>query len=278
MKRSEEELVEMSKRMRLCALNMAYSAGKNGAHLGGGLSAIEIFAVLYGAIARVDSQNPLWEDRDRILIGKAHGVLAYYTALYEAGFLTKEDIEGFEVNGSTMIGHPVKNLQKGIEYAGGSLGMALSVGAGFALSARNNSSHRKVYVVLGDGECQEGAIWETLIFATKYNLDNLVIIVDQNGMQSDGTTLEVAGFNDVTAKMRAFGCDVEEVDGHNISELLRAFQKVSIKKPKVIVAKTIKGKGVSFIEDDYRWHHSQLSKEQYEQAVREVQKGLLCRK
>lgn len=271
------EIKEMAKRMRLMALEMAHNAGKKGAHLGGGLSAIEICAVLYGEIANLSSDNLKSTERDIVLFGKGHGVLAYYSALYEKGILTKEEIDSFEVNGSQFIGHPIRNLEKGIEYSSGSLGMALSVGAGLALSAKRRGSDRKIYVILGDGECQEGAVWEAMLFSAKYKLDNLVIIIDCNHVQSDGFTIEIGGFENLKEKMVAFGGDVVIADGHNIESLLKAFQKVAKDKPRVIIADTIKGKGVSFMENDYKWHHSALNDEQYEAAVKEVTGGVYAR-
>lgn len=267
------EIEHMAKRMRLLSLEMAHNAGKNGAHLGGGLSAIEIFAVLYGEILQVDSDNPNWSERDIVLLGKGHGVLAYYTALYEKGFLSREDIESFENNGTKFIGHPVKNVAKGIEYSSGSLGMALSVGAGMALSAKRRGSRKKIYVILGDGECQEGSIWEAMFFAHKYKLNNLIVVIDNNQIQSDGFTVEVGGYDNLESKMQSFGADVLSVDGHDIERLIQAFRYECDSKPKVIIANTVKGRGVSFMENDYKWHHAVLNEEQYKFAVEEVVGG-----
>lgn len=264
------ELQEMSKRMRILSLEMAHNAGKNGAHLGGGLSAIEILAVLYGEILNVNPQNPYDLERDVVLLGKGHGVLAYYTALFEKGFLSKNDIDSFEKNGSVFIGHPVKNIEKGIEFSSGSLGMALSVGVGMAISAKNRKSKRNIYVILGDGECQEGSVWEALSLAAKYRLDNLIIVVDSNKVQSDGFVSEISGYDNLLEKMQAFGCESIEVDGHNIEELIDVFHSPKRGKPRVIIANTIKGKGVSFMENDYKWHHSVLSDEQYRCALNEI--------
>jgi len=264
------ELKQMSLKMRVQAINMAYEAGKNGAHLGGGLSAIEIFAVLYGKILNINPQNWGNKDRDVVLLGKGHGVLAYYTALYETGFLTIEDIQSFEQPGSKFVGHPIRNIEKGIEFSSGSLGMALSVGAGLALSAKRRKSTRKIYVVMGDGECQEGSVWEALFFAVKYKLNNLVIVIDNNRIQSDGYTEDIGGYSDLAVKMDAFGCETMIVDGHDVEALLQAFEKEQVEVPRVIIANTVKGKGVSFMENDYKWHHSVLTKEQYEKALSEV--------
>lgn len=261
---------ESAKRMRLLSLAMAYKAGKNGAHLGGGLSLIEIMAVLYGKVLNVDPENPTNPDRDIVLMGKGHGVLAYYTALYESGFISEEDIDSFEKEGSLFIGHPVKDVNKGIEYSSGSLGLALSVGVGMAISAKNRKSQRKVYVIVGDGECQEGSIWEACSLAAKHQLGNLVVIVDNNRIQSDGFSKDICGYDNLEEKFTAFGCAVKNIDGHSIEELLNAFEHLDNNKPNVLIADTIKGKGVSFMENDYKWHHSPLNEAQYEMALAEV--------
>ena len=183
-------------------------------------------------------------------------MLAYYTALYEAGFISKEDIDSFEKEGSLFIGHPVKNIDKGIEYSSGSLGMALSVGVGMAISAKNRKSHRKIYVIMGDGECQEGSIWEACFLAGKHQLD--------------GFSKNICGYDNLEEKFAVFGCAVKNVDGHSVEALLNAFEHCNQNKPNVIIANTIKGKGVSFMENNYKWHHSVLNKSQYELALAEV--------
>ncbi len=265
-----KSIIKMANRMRELALIMAHNAGGYGAHLGGGLSLIEIMAVLYGDIINVDPNDPLNNNRDVVLLGKGHGVLAYYAALYERGFITKDDIDSFEKDGSMFIGHPVRNIEKGIEYSSGSLGMALSVGVGMAISAKNRKSNRMIYVVLGDGECQEGSIWEACSLATKYKLNNLVIIVDDNKVQSDGFTKDISGYDNLDEKFAAFGCTIRTVDGHNIKQLIEAFSSLDNNNINVIIANTIKGKGVSFMENDYKWHHSALNDTQFEKALEEV--------
>lgn len=278
--RTEKELTEMAKRMRIKSLKLAFASGKLGAHLGGALSCIEILAVLYGAVARIDSSRPEWEDRDRILMGKAHCVLAYDAALYEMGFLTEEELNSFQKNGSFLVGHPQKDIKKGMEYAGGSLGMALSVGAGMALLAKKQGSRRRIYVLLGDGECNEGSVWESMMFAAKYKLDNLVVIVDKNHLQSDGATLEISGTENLGEKITAFGWNVTSVDGHNTGELLKSFQSLASDRPNAIIADTIKGKGVSFMEQEASWHHGELKEELYLKAIAEVESEgtKICRK
>jgi transketolase len=259
---------ELSYSMRLKALEMAYNAGETGAHLGGGLSCIEIMACLYGGVAKLD-KNPLDERNDHILISKAHAVLAYYTALQSVGYISEAEIQSFEHDGTILPGHPLKMPQKGIDYAGGSLGMALSVGAGMALHDKKNDCRNITYVLLGDGECEEGAVYEAAVFATHQQLDNLVAIVDRNHLQYDGTTEEVAGLSDYSSVFEAMGWETVNVNGHCIEKLLSAFSKPH-RKPLAVIASTIKGKGVSFMENNVAWHHAVLNEAQYNEAVAEV--------
>ena len=271
MKNIQIDQVEvMAKNMRLHALEMAYKAGEKGAHLGGGLSCIEILAVLYGGIASLKSEEPLWKNRDRILISKAHAVLAYYTALNEKGFISTSELMAFEQEYTEFPGHPLKLPQKGIEYAGGSLGMALSVGAGMAAHAKRVDKSYSVYVLLGDGECEEGSIWEAVMFANKNKLDNLIAIVDRNHLQYDGSTEEVAGFDEIEKKFEAFGWVSVNVDGHDVGALIEAFMTEHVGRPLAIIADTVKGKGVSFMENNSSWHHAVLSESLYKQALEEL--------
>lgn len=255
--------------MRLRSLKMAYNAGNNGAHLGGGLSAIEIFATLYGSVLRYDVKNPLTDLRDRLIVSKGHCVLAYYTALAQVGFLTEDDLNQFEKNGSFLHGHASRNLDKGIEFSGGSLslGMSFAVGVAIAIKKRNLNSH--VYVIVGDGECNEGLIWEAAMSASHYELSNLTIIVDNNNLQYDGETTKIMNMLSLSEKFNAFGFNTIEVDGHDLEKLLQAMNNKFIGKPNAIIAHTIKGKGVSFMENVKEWHHSILSLSQYEQAISE---------
>ena len=266
---NHDELKRMAKRMRLMSLKMAYNAGKSGAHLGGAMSAMEIMAVLYGSVIKTVKGR----ERDRVLLGKAHCVLAYYSALFEIGLLLPEDIEGFEQNGHILTGHPRRNPGKGIEYSGGSLGMAISTAVGMSIKLKFDNNPGRVFVLLGDGECQEGSVWESLMVADHYKLDNLILIVDQNGLQSDGKVIEVAGETRYSEKFKSFGCDVEEIDGHSIAALTEAFSHKPADCPKVIIANTIKGKGISFMENEPSWHHAVLSKAQYEQAIAELEEN-----
>ena len=263
---------DIAKRMRMLALEMAFNSGKNGTHLGGGLSAIEIFAVLYNDILNVNPQDPYNENRDRLIVSKGHCVLAYYTALFETGFLSEEDLRNFEVNGYNWHGHATRNLKKGIEFSGGSLSMGMSFAVGEAFACKKKGLHNRVYVIVGDGECDEGLIWESLMAAAHFELNNLVVIVDKNGLQYDGETIQIMNQISLADKFRSFGFDTIEVDGHNCKELYKALTADST-KPRCVIANTIKGKGVSFMENQKQWHHSTLNSQQYEQAMKEVENG-----
>lgn len=275
MKQVSDELVNkaerMAKTMRRNALEMAFQAGHNGAHLGPGFSMMELAAVLYGGILRIDPANPCSPDRDRFILSKGHGVLAYYTALEQAGFITHDELMTFEQNEGFLPGHPIMNLEKGIETSSGSLGMGLSLGVGVALAGRKAKRDYRVFVMLGDGECEEGSVWEAAMSAAQYKLDNLIVIVDRNKLQYDGTTSEVMDLGDLGAKWKSFGWEVAEIDGHNVREIFAAMEErpCSAGKPYVVIAHTVKGKGVSFMENKREWHHGRLSKSQYEAAMAE---------
>lgn len=267
---SMEECKQLAQKMRLRALEMAFASGKNGAHLGGGLSAIEIFASIYGAVLNYSVSNPFDENRDRLVVSKGHCVLAYYTALYNAGFMTDDDLRKFEVNGEHLHGHATRDLKHGIEFSGGSLSMGMSFAVGEAFACKKKGLNSRVFVIVGDGECDEGLIWESAMAAANFQLSNLVVIVDENKLQYDGPTTEVMNHISLSEKFSSFGFDVEEVDGHNCSLLIDYLNKAS-DKPRCVIAKTIKGKGVSFMENKKEWHHGSINQEQYELAIKEVE-------
>ena len=266
------DLRQYSKDLRLSALDMAHSCGKNGSHLGAGLSAIEIMASLYGGVMKFDVSNPYDENRDRLVVSKGHCVLAYYNALKSVGFLTQEELDGFEVDGAHLHGHAFRNLEKGIEFSGGSLSMGMSFAVGQALSCKKKGLKNRVYTIVGDGECDEGLIWESAMAAANYKLDNLTVIIDCNKLQYDGLTKEVMDSKSLADKFTAFGFDTLEVDGHDCSALTNALRQTS-DKPRCVVAHTIKGKGVSFMEGSREWHHHTLSDDEYVQARKEVEDG-----
>ncbi len=268
-----DKIASMAKRMRKNALTMAFSAGNNGAHLGPGLSIIEIMAVLYGGIMKLDPENPEWADRDRFILSKGHGTLGYYTALAEAGIITSDELGTFEENGGFLPGQPIMNMKKGIEFSSGSLGLGLSLGVGVALSGRKQNKDYNVYVLMGDGECNEGSVWEAAMAASHFKLDNLIVIIDYNKMQSDGPSHTVLDMGDIEAKWSSFGFKTFTVDGHNINETYSTFKIATndkAGKPAVIIANTIKGKGVSFMENNNEWHHNRLVQSQYEAALAEL--------
>lgn len=266
-----KQMTKISYEMRKQALDIAFKAGKNGAHLGGGLSAIEIFSVLYSGVLKIDPNDKGSELRDRLIVSKGHCVLAYYTALNKYGFLSDEEIAQFEHNGAFLHGHATRSLSRGIEFSGGSLGMGLPFAVGVALALKRKQLSAKVYCVMGDGECDEGSVWEAAMCAAHYQLDNLIVIVDKNDLQYDGPTSVVMNHSSLRDKFSAFGFEVQEVDGHSEQEILAAFNGFHEEnKPKAIIALTIKGKGVSFMENVKEWHHAILSEKQYQQALQEI--------
>ena len=217
----------------------------------------------------MDSKNPLWENRDRFILSKGHACLGFYAILNELGFITNDELTLFEKNDSFLLGHPVLNKDKGIEFSNGSLGMGLSLGVGVAISLKKKKSNNKVYVLIGDGECNEGSIWEAAMSASHFNLGNLTAILDNNNLQQTGSNNEIMSTKSLDSKWSSFGWEVINIDGHNINQIYEAY-KFETKKPKLILAKTIKGKGFSFSENNNDWHHKILTKKQYEEAKKEI--------
>lgn len=271
-KENAKRLAEMAKRIRLNGLEMALAAGSKGAHLGGSLSCVEILSVLYGEVMQYDASNPLDDGRDKFIPSKNHCILAHIPALAEAGYITREETLEFQKNGGRLNGY-TKHPEIGKEYSGGSLGMAISVGVGMALGSRERGRKNRIYILLGDGELHEGSVWEGFMSAAHYKLDNLVAIVDRNHLSYDGDTEEVMGLGDLPEKLKSFGWHVSVCDGHDTYALLQAFADTKAGMPHAIVAETVKGKGVSFIENRPEWHHHTLSQKEYEQAVEEITGG-----
>jgi transketolase len=263
----------MAARMRRNALRMTLAAGPLGAHVAPGLSIVDICAVLYGSVMNFDSRNPAWPERDRFLLSKGHGSLALYTALAEAGFFPVADLDTFEVPESFLTGQPAMCMEKGIEISSGSLGLGLSVGIGIALAGLKARRGYATYVLMGDGECNEGTVWEAAMAAAHFKLDRLVAVVDANGMQSDGPCTSILDMGSHEAKWRAFGWEAVSVDGHDVDALLEAFtaQRRAPGLPLAVIARTVKGKGVSFMENNNEWHHNRLTQAQYEGALKELE-------
>lgn len=255
------------KDIRKRILELAFKAGSNGSHLGGSLSAVEILNTLYHSGFNF---NPADEARDRLILSKGHAALALYCVLESVGIITKEDAETFEQNGTTLFAHAKKNIAKGIEFSGGSLSLGISYAVGVALACKSKGFNNRIFVLLGDGECDEGLVWEAVMSAVNYHLDNLTFIVDCNGLQSDGYTKDVMDHSPLEKKFEGFGCKMVSVNGHSEKEVADAYKVKSNDCPLVIVAHTVKGKGVSFMENLQQWHHGTLSRAQYDQAMEEV--------
>ena len=250
---------------------MALHAGSNSAHIGGALSLTDIVACLYSSIIKIDKTNPENEDRDRFILSKGHACLILYSALMEVGIISKSEIKNFESDNSDLPGHPVINRKKGIEFSNGSLGMGLSVGIGVALALKKKEKKNNVYVSMGDGECNEGSVWEAAMAASNFKINNLVAIIDKNNFQQTGSTDEIMKNKNLKEKWSSFGWNVIEIDGHNIEEIYDSLTINGIKdKPKLILANTIKGKGLRFAENKNEWHHSILTQKFYDEAIKDI--------
>ena len=262
----------MAQFMRRKILDISFQSS-HAAHLGGGLSMVEIMATLYAHILNFDKNKPNWEKRDRFILSKGHGVLGYFSALLAVGFISEEKYATYLKNESDLIAHPIMNLDLGIESSNGSLGQGLSMGIGIAYSAKKNKNlEYKAYVLLGDGECNEGSVWEAALFASAKNLNNLCAFVDYNKWQATGKSQEVLKLGSLAKKFEQFGWNVLEIDGHNHDLIYKAC-KVAIKeksKPTMIIANTIKGKGISFMEDDNNWHYRIPSDKEVKLAKKEL--------
>jgi transketolase len=260
--------------MRKKILEMSLACN-NSAHLGGGMSLVEILATLFGDVMNFDVKNPNFDSRDRFILSKGHGVLPFFAALYLTGFIDDEKMATFKKNESDLISHPVMNIPLGIESSNGSLGHGLSMGVGIAIASKKKHRTNKVYVVMGDGECNEGSVWEAAMSAAHFKLDNLIAIVDYNKLQSDGKSETVMDIGNLHQKWESFGWEVYSVDGHNIEEIHSLLTKDQNKnKPKILIANTIKGKGISFMENNNSWHHNRLTQNFYDQAILELQENI----
>lgn len=261
-------LVESARKIRENIIKTGHLKGM--AHFGGSLSCADVLSVLYGKQMRYDLKNVKQEDRDRFIISKGHCALALYSTLCEFGFITEEELKTFNQNDGDFPTHAVRNLSKGIEISSGSLGMGLSFGIGLALAAKKKKHPNKIYVLMGNGELNEGSVWEGIMFAGHNKLDNLVIIIDDNCMQNDGSSENIICVRNFSERIKTFGWNTIDVDGHNIDEIVKALELYKDTKPLAIVAHTTKGKGISFMEGIDSWHHSKMTDEQYEQALVEL--------
>ena len=255
------ELDDRSKEIRRTIVKMM-RASKRG-HLASALSIVEIIRVLYDAILNYDPADPKWPKRDRFILSKGHGALALYPILAEKGFFPEDELWTYCLRDSILGGHPEVKAP-GVEASTGSLGHGVSIGLGFALNAKYEKAKYKVYVLVGDGETNEGSIWEAALSAAKHKLDNLTVIIDCNAQQSYSTTKEVLDLAPYGEKWKAFGFAVVEVDGHNVSDLKNIFSRLPLEpgKPSVIICHTVKGKGIKTVERDLSWHHKSRLEEE----------------
>ena len=270
MSKTREELEELARLIRIDIVNMTHNSGLKGAHLGGSMSIADIMAVLYGSVMKIDPKQPDMEERDRVILSKAHAAMTLYAALHHAGFISDELIDSAMHGKSLLYEHPKKSPELGIESSGGSLGMGLSFGMGMALGLKkkgNDSS--RVFVIVGDGECDEGSIWEAANAVVHYGLNNLVTIIDENGLQYDGTPSEVMQIGSMKARWESVGFDVYEIDGHDVMILQEELSKHR-EKPTVLICKTVKGKGISFAENRVEWHSEKVTEELLEQAMKDL--------
>ena len=265
-----EELKIKAKEIRKDIIEEVYNA-KSG-HPGGSLSVADIITVLYFDELNIDEKNPRWEDRDRLVLSKGHCAPALYAALAERGYFEKGKLSTLRKLDSNLQGHPNMNDVPGVDMSTGSLGQGLSVANGMAISAKMDNKNYRVYCILGDGEIEEGQVWEASMSSNKYKLDNLCVIVDNNNLQIDGTIAEVMDSNPIDKKFKEFGFNVIEINGHNFEQIKEAFKQAreTKEKPTCIIAKTIKGKGVSFMENQVGWHGKAPNEEQYKQAMNEL--------
>jgi transketolase len=268
---NSKELEAKAKNIRRAIVEMIYRAKSS--HIGCSLSSAEILTALYfGRVLKVDPKNPTDPDRDRFILSKGHGVSAVYATLAERGFFPKEKLEEYGKNGTTLASHIVLNVVPGAETSNGSGGHGLPLGVGMAIAARFDKRPSRTFVFSGDGELEEGSVWEAALFAGFHKLSNLTLVVDRNNLQdgTDGKHLsDILDLNPLDEKFKAFGWDADIIDGHNFEELIPALQKQT-GRPRVVIAKTTKGKGVSFMEDRGEWHGKCPDAGQYAQAMKEL--------
>jgi transketolase len=264
------ELEKMARQLRRHVITMIATAGSG--HPGGSLSAADIVTALYFKAMRHDPKNPQWPDRDRFVLSKGHAAPILYAALAECGYFPVEELSTLRKLDSRLQGHTDRTLTPGVEMSAGSLGQGLSYGIGIALAGRLDKRDYRVYVLLGDGECDEGQVWEAAMFAPHHRMDNITAIIDHNDLQLDGRVCDIMGLEPLADKWRAFNWNVLEINGHDIKEILQALKKAGevIGKPTVIIAHTIKGKGVSFMEGNVDFHGKAPSPQETEIALKEL--------
>ncbi len=265
-----KELEKMSKEIRKGIIEEVYSHSSG--HPGGSLSIADILTVLYFKEMKIDEKNPKWEDRDRLVLSKGHCSPALYSVLAHRGYFPLEDLKTFRDINSYLQGHPDMKKIPGVDMTTGSLGQGLSAANGMAIAGKMGKKDYRVYCILGDGEIEEGQVWEAAMASSKYKLDNLCVIIDNNNLQIDGKIEEVMNSYPIDEKFRSFGFEIIKIDGHNVQEIIDAFDVAkNIKdRPVCIIAKTIKGKGISYMENQVGWHGKAPNEEQYIEAIKEL--------
>ncbi len=269
-----KELTKKAVEIRKGIIEAVYCAQSG--HPGGSLSIADILTVLYFHEMKIKPEEPNWEDRDRLVLSKGHCSPALYSCLANKGYFPVEDLKTFRKIDSYLQGHPDRNKIPGVDMTTGSLGQGLSAANGMAIAGKMDKKDYRVYCILGDGEIEEGQIWEAAMTSSKYKLDNLCVIVDNNNLQIDGTIEEVMSSYPIDEKFKSFGFEIIKIDGHDIEEIIKAFEMSrNIKeKPTCIIAKTIKGKGISYMENQVGWHGKAPNEEQYKEAIKELEKGI----
>ncbi|MBQ6115938.1 MAG: transketolase [Oscillospiraceae bacterium] len=263
------ELSKVCRQVRRDIIEMTGNAGSG--HPGGSLSAVELMTSVFYNHMRLDPKNPTDPNRDRFVLSKGHAAPCYYGVLAEMGFFSRDEFADFRQLHSILQGHPDCKKTPGVDAATGSLGQGCSIAVGMALGAKIQGKDTRVYALLGDGECQEGQIWEAFMAAAHYKLDNLTVMIDLNGLQIDGAVADVMNLGDMNAKLRAFGFDVHEIDGHDLDAIEEALSAPVSGRPKCILAHTVKGRGVSFMENQAGWHGKAPNAEQRQQALKELE-------
>jgi transketolase len=262
---------KLANNIRKHAVNMTSTGGSS--HIGSILSIADILAVLYGSVLNYKADNPKWQSRDRFILSKGHAGAGVYAVLAESGFMSVDKLKTHYKNGSDLSGHVSHKGIPGVEFSTGSLGHGLPVAAGMALAAKINEDEHTVYVLMSDGECDEGSNWEAALFAPHHKLDNLIVIIDRNKLQSIHSTEETLGLEPFVDKWQAFGWNVVDVDGHDHEQLISACNSKMVGKPLCIMANTTKGKGISFMENQVLWHYRSPQGKEYEAAIKELEKN-----
>lgn len=271
-------LKDLAQTLRKDVLKMVMASREG--HLGAAFSCMEILTALYFNVLNIDTFQPDWDDRDRFIMSKGHGCFAQYAVLARRGFYAVELLESINQKDTLFGGHPDRDKVPGIDVSTGSLGHGLSIGAGMALADKKDGKSNRVFVLLGDGECQEGSVWEAAMFAPAHGLDNLTVIIDANSLQAIGKTGDIIPMEPFSSKWKSFGWEVREIDGHDYSEILRAFDNIPSNPgvPTAIIARTIKGKGVSYMENEIMWHARAVTEDECKRAMTELNEGMSFQK